>query len=368
MTGFGYNLMGFGNVIAGVEPVAQAVVVGKSETPYVSAFRWDNTAGFGNVIDSPSTLPTGRVFGAAFSPAGTELVLTHYNSPYVTAYAWSTAGFGAKFDNPGTLPGAKCDTAVFSPDGNFLAVGGTDAVNTANGIMVYPWSSSGFGSAVSAASGGDYDAANHTGISWSPGNDYIAITIASGFSVWPWSASGFGTYISSPSFHPSADGVGENSGPSTINGLAFSPSNEEIVVLSPGGNEIDAWNWNQGSYGSLFDASSVTKPGGHPNTLAFSPNGNFVAVGSTHSPFLQVYGLDTGGWDEKEDDPSEAAHGMVKGVCFSDDNSVLFVGGTEDPGIEAYAWSASGFGSKYSDAADLGIGGSGPIAFNHDLA
>jgi hypothetical protein len=358
-----------GNVIAGVEPVAQAVAIGTTKTPFISAFRWDNTAGFGNEIDTPASLPPGKVRGVAFSPAGTEIIMVGEGSPYVTAYAWSTAGFGAKFDNPSTLPGGIQDTVTFSPDGNFVAMGGSNAISDSNGIMVYPWSSSGFGSAVSAATGGSYDASNHSGITWAPGSDYIGITLLDGFSVWPWSASGFGTYISSPSFHPNATNVGRNAGASSRHGLAFSPSNEEIVVLSPGGNEIDAWNWNQGSYGSLFDASSVTKPGGIPNCLAFTPNGNFVAVGSSHSPFLQVYALGTGGWSEKEDNPSEALHGQVRSVCFSDDNAILFVGGQETPFLEAYAWSASGFGSKYSDPThSLDDHGALGIAFNHDLA
>jgi hypothetical protein len=50
------------------------------------------------------TLPAGTGSGVAFSPAGTEIAIAHYTTPFVSAYPWSGSGFGTKFTNPGTLP------------------------------------------------------------------------------------------------------------------------------------------------------------------------------------------------------------------------------------------------------------------------
>ena len=38
------------------------------------------------------------------APTAKYIAVAHSNSPYITAYPWSSSGFGTKFSNPGTLP------------------------------------------------------------------------------------------------------------------------------------------------------------------------------------------------------------------------------------------------------------------------
>ena len=45
-----------------------------------------------------------KLIGATAKKPQQFIAVSHVNSPYITAYSWSSSGFGAKFANPTTLP------------------------------------------------------------------------------------------------------------------------------------------------------------------------------------------------------------------------------------------------------------------------
>jgi len=80
-------------------------------SPYVTAYPW--SSGFGTKYANPSTLPANICFDVAFSPDDADIALAVATSPFVEAYAWSS-GFGAKYSSPSTLPANQGNSVTFS--------------------------------------------------------------------------------------------------------------------------------------------------------------------------------------------------------------------------------------------------------------
>jgi len=81
----------------------QFIAVAHLDSPYITAYPW-SSSGFGTKFSNPSTLPTGTGYDVAFSPFGDAVAVGQSNAPSIAAYPWSSSGFGTKFANPGTLP------------------------------------------------------------------------------------------------------------------------------------------------------------------------------------------------------------------------------------------------------------------------
>jgi len=117
-----------------------AVAFAHFNSPFITAYPW-SSSGFGTKYTNPSTLPTGTGSGVAFSPDKSAIAVAHQSSPSITAYPWSGSGFGTKYTNPATLPVSGGLSVAFSSNGSTIAVGHENSPN----ITLYPWSSSGFG-------------------------------------------------------------------------------------------------------------------------------------------------------------------------------------------------------------------------------
>ena len=117
------------------------IAVAHTTSPFISAYPWSSSTGFGAKFTDPATLPPDTGNGVAFTPAGNAVAVAHNTSPNVSVYPWSGSGFGAKFANPATLPTNNGFGVAFSPAGDAIAV----AHQTSPNITAYPWSGSGFG-------------------------------------------------------------------------------------------------------------------------------------------------------------------------------------------------------------------------------
>lgn len=119
-----------------------SIALAHGGTPYVTAYPWTVSSGFGVKLPNPTTTPTVTAYGVAFSPTATAIAVSHSSSPCITAYPWSPAGFGTKYTNPATLPTGDGLSVAFSPAGDAIAVGH----NTTPFVSAYPWNAStGFG-------------------------------------------------------------------------------------------------------------------------------------------------------------------------------------------------------------------------------
>lgn len=142
-TGVGSNCNDL-NVATGNNVVAVAERV----TPWVEAFPFSTSTGWGTKFSNPGTNIGARGYGVAFSKADDVLAISTnggvgYGVSNITAYAWSGSGFGSRFADPGTqLGGTSGRFVTFNTDDSVLFAGSTGSPY----INAYPWSSSGFGS------------------------------------------------------------------------------------------------------------------------------------------------------------------------------------------------------------------------------
>lgn len=214
-------------------PEGNAIAIAYSTTPYVVAYRWSNSTGFGTQYSDPTSLPPSFCYGVAFSPDGNSIAVAHDTSPFISAYAWSSStGFGAKYSNPSTLPGGQGQGVAFSPSSNAIAwCGGTDGSTST--VYAYAWNSgTGFGAKYSDP-GTLPPFVNSRRVAFHPSGNSIAVTVyaTSGAYVYAWSAaSGFGSKYSDPSSLAGAEGYGVRfSKTGTVIGIALNSTNRYAV-------------------------------------------------------------------------------------------------------------------------------------------
>jgi len=129
-------------------PSGSYVVLTTSSSPYARSYGY-SSSGFGSLVSTPSSTPSGETNDPAFNSDGSVVALCEYNSKYVHAYAYSSGSFGTKFSNPSSLPGQYKESVRFSPDDDAIFVGGFSSPH----VDTYNWSnSSGFGSKISTPS------------------------------------------------------------------------------------------------------------------------------------------------------------------------------------------------------------------------
>jgi len=339
-----------------IEPTGPvyAIAVAHAGSPYITAYPWGDSTGFGTKFSNPSTLPgslSGR--GVDFSPTGDAIAVAHSSSPYVTAYPWSdSTGFGTKFSNPSTLPSNTGRAVAFSPSGDAIAVAHTSSPY----ISAYQWSSSGFGSKFSNPSTLPSNFSNSAfDVAFSPAGDAIAVAHANldRVSAYPWSSStGFGTKFSSPSTLPGGDG----------RGVAFSPAGDAIAVAHDSGSYVSAYPWSGSGFGTKFsDPASTPFFGG--KSVAFSPAGDAIAVAASFSPYIYAYPWSGSGFGTKFSNPATAPTGGGYGVAFSPTGESLAVAYYASPYINVYQWSGSGFGGKFSNPSTVPTLEANAVAF-----
>lgn len=84
-----------------------AVVAGHSNSPYIAAYPWSNSTGWGTKYSNPASLPANYTSGSTYTPSGTDVVTSVISNPNgATAWKWTDAsGFGTKYSNPASAPG-----------------------------------------------------------------------------------------------------------------------------------------------------------------------------------------------------------------------------------------------------------------------
>jgi hypothetical protein len=224
-----------------------AVAVSDYSSPYVDAYPWSNSTGFGTKYSNPSTLPTGLGAAAEFNNAGNVIGVLHTTSPRISFYAWSS-GFGTRFADPVSLPeDATTNGGIgFSPS--------DDAVVVANGtftspyVAAYPWSNStGFGTRYSAPA--TLPGYLSEDVQFSPNGLYVAISSAqNGSSIYNWS-SGFGTKIANATTHYTS-----------VTQTAFNSTSSVVFMAHETPPYIAAYLWSTG-FGGKFSDPAVQATG-----------------------------------------------------------------------------------------------------------
>jgi len=114
-----------------------------SVSPYIQAYAWSDSTGFGAQYSNPISLPPAQVNAIDFSPAGDAVAIAHNSSPYISVYEWDdVTGFGAKYADPTVLPAGNGLSVKFAPSGKYIAIGH----NGSPYVSAYQWDAvTGFG-------------------------------------------------------------------------------------------------------------------------------------------------------------------------------------------------------------------------------
>lgn len=281
-----------------IHPSGQAIAVtgyGYPNGPYIRVYAFSYSTGWGTKYADPTPTPAAyRGDGLDFSPDGTSIIygtlreIAPSAAPFIHAYPWSlTTGFGTKYTAPTTPPSGSVTTINFSPDGNTLVTNGFGgSTSSSSAIGAYEWSNStGFGTKYT----GPEDAFNNVvrSAAWSPDGNTV-LTAGGGSEAgivtnraWVWTSSGWGSrYGSAP--------IG---GEGTGNNCEFHPSGQVAGFAISGSPYVRTFPFTPNvGFGTAY-ANPSPLPGGNPgHAISWSKRmGNDVAIGSEYSPNVQAY-------------------------------------------------------------------------------
>lgn len=245
-------------------------------------------------IPNPATLPTGNATGAAYSPDGSLLAITHGTSPRVTIY--NTADW-SKVPNPPVLPTGNGQKCAFSPDGSLLAV----AHATSPFITIYntaDWSKVPNPSVLPANQG--------QGVRFSPDGSLLAVAHFGAPNITIYNTSDW-SKVPNPAVLPAGTGA---------YGPSFSPDGSLLAVGSTSSPFVTIYN--TADWGKVPNPASL--PPGIVFSTDFSPDGSRLVVGHDVSPYLKIY--DTSDWSVASA-PSPTYMSGAGNVDYSPDGAYL---------------------------------------------
>lgn len=178
---------------------------------------------------------------------------------------------------------------------------------------------------------------------------YVAITVGgSGFTngthttaVFPWSKSeGWGTQLNtSTSIYP-------NRADSIWSQIAWSPNKGALASTHFDSPLATAVAWDAG-YGTKYTNPSTAIGGSSAQGIAFHPNGNYLAVGSNSTPYLQVYDWsDSTGWGSRRSN-SWNPNSLVNYLTWHPDGGWLIAITQNSQRWHAVKWTGSSLTTRY---------------------
>ncbi len=221
-------------------PDGDLLFMSSTTTPFLQMYVLDRQT------PAVSFNPTALAGGAqcvAVNPQGSFVAAGHATSPFMSILPFTTAAFGTKLGNPVVLPAAQVNAIAWSPFGDFITVGS----QTTPFIQTYPFTP--------FAGGGS-----------------IGAVVANPASL--------------PAGGPSAPGGGTSG-----KQIAWRPQGDFIAFVSTVSPQlfIVAFNRATGTYGAV-QTLAVTPT---INCVAWTPDGQYLVLGMTATPFFSVYDFST---------------------------------------------------------------------------
>jgi hypothetical protein len=266
-------------------------------------------------------------------------------NPQASAYDFTSAGFGTRYSAAsGNRPGSVQAFGVsINPSNSALSY----VADT--GLAVYPWPPTGTNFRTSYADPAVLPTVGDVGTQFSPSGKVLAI----GDAVYSWSSSGFGTKYADPS--PGFIGTP----------VTWSPSEDVIVSAALNSPYLKAFAWNNSTgFGTQY-SDPATLPPSSTTSAAFSPSGNDIAFSNVSTgPYITVYPW-SNGFGTKYSNPGTSPTNSGQQVKFSPSGKDIAIAHTSSPAITAYPWtSGTGFGTKYSNPATVPLGNGTSVAFS----
>jgi hypothetical protein len=319
-----------------------------STSPFVAAYPWNDSTGFGSVYSINTSGLDGNGQAAKWNPQGNYVVTSALNADYMQVYAWSAAGFGTK-TYAGYNQGVY-DTS-FNKEGTALAF----APGVSSGIRAFAFSpTTGIGSQLSSAG------SNHSmeTIQFSPDSQAVFFGGRNpNVGAYRWTnAGGYGTQYSQPASVPgSSDDVRSATVTPTASAVSYSGAR-----FGSAGGLIFTYPWNSSTgFGTRYTAPTDSF-GNSIQANAFTNKGDYILATNYVNTIAAWPWTNASGFGTRLSQPATApTTSFGVGVTTTKNDSAVSFGMFSSPFIQNYVWN-NGFGSKYSNPATLPYGGNKP--------
>lgn len=355
-----------------VPPSGAAIMTMVSTSPYIHAWQWDTTSGFGAKFPDPITPPPiNTTYGSgtsvyitygypstAVSQTGKAVFIACAQSPWIAAYRFSNLGWGTQYSNPspvlassGLYPNALTGPTFLTvaPDNQAIAMSLPGSGGVTPGVFViYAWNDvSGFGAKYADPTPVPVNRLYGSApLTFSPDGQAIAYAIASSpyIAVYRWSSStGVGIKYADPSpIIPTA--AGER--------IAWSRSS---AILWYGNTRGYNWNSTTGFGALQFTSTPIIGSDAGANPI-FSPDGQTVILDHTFDFAVYPWNDSTGFGAAYTTPAYLSTTNVVR--AYSLDNAAIAVGFGGSQGtalgniIQVGRFSnATGFGTQYANPA-----------------
>ncbi len=295
-----------------------------------------------------------NAISVSWSPNGSYLAVGNNGNNSLQLFTFSTTSTPtiAASGNPlFTNTGASGLFSVsWSPNGNYLAV--VDNTNTLLGVYVFS------GGTFTQIGGNVATGTGPNTVSWSPNGNYISVTNANGASstIQTYSFNGYST--------PTPIAAGTTPTGNTPRG-AWSPIGNYFAVFNGNAATVQAFSW---PYNTPLRIGTSLATGTLPTGVAWSPNGNYLVVANSAnaSSTIQAYSFST------TNTPTTAALGSAVStgvnsnpysVAFSPNGNYIAVA-TEEAGLQVYSFAAGTPVQVGGNASMTGQGGSVSVAWS----
>lgn len=340
-------------------PPKEFIVVAHATSPYISAYEWDDSTGFGTKIANPADLPpsTGTGVDSNSTPkTGTTsqvadiIFMSHGSSPYVSAYHFSRNGFGARVTAPSS-PGTSTGNCV-SCHPTLQAV----AISSSSSPYLHAWAWNNTTKAWGAKYANPPTGLNTTTpeIHFRPtsttSSGYIACAMGNtprivvfAFTI----SGGFGAKVANPSVIAASG-----------RGCRFSENGNKVTLSLSSTPFIYVYPFT-GTFGvKLTDPATNNRPGGSAYQAKFRAGDTALLIGHVGSPYVTMYApwsTSTTTFPTKVANPSSLVSNTVYSCAFNsaeEGANRVVVGYNSSPYIAAWKWgdpTTNTWGTKFSN-------------------
>jgi hypothetical protein len=354
--------------VTGVSSSGQVSAVTTSVTAFVSV----------NVTGVSGTANVGAV---AARTSDDFIVVANNTSPFLHAYEWdNSTGFGAKFADPASAPAAVSGMSLLNDGGTrYLAVADSNSTTTPPFFIYTISGTTGWGS---RSTYNPTDSSPRSGLKvlWinnSSGNFLVsaAAVKAAENTVYVEKFSS-GSFTGTTAKARPVDSAGNDISPrslgyvritSSASGVFYGMNTTPFIkgrVLTDATPALAASD----SQPSTLPPSAVVSMASYTESVSSNPRGVLFAAHSS-SPYVTAYQITDSVFGTKYSNPSPAFAGNATGVSYRPTSTVgigeIAASMTASPYVNAYQWTTgSGFGIKYSNPSTLPPGSGQTVAFN----
>ena len=266
-------------------------------------------------LPNPASLPTSTVSDLAFESSNTYLAVAQSGStrPYLHLYKRSGDTF-TKLANPEVMPSSPTESCAFSPHGDYLAVA-TRSQYT--GINIYKRSGDTF---TKLANPSTMPPDESYGCAFSPDGTHLVVGHKTSpfITIYKRSGDTF-TKLANPSTLPS----------NTVTSVTFSSDGVYLAVrilnFDSTASIVYVYKRSGDAFTVVWSATLTMTQPAQSRHISFSPNGDYLAVPGTVSPFIHIYKR-SGDTFTKLANPSILPAEAVGSAAFSPDGDYLYAG------------------------------------------